>query len=476
MTGLAETSWRKVDAQTLYRRLFKLLRLPNDARIHVGVSGGLDSVVLLHLLTTVRKSTEISLTALHAHHGLHPDADEWQQFCEALCVKWSVAFETGQLHVRAQRGEGYEASARNARYLWYASIVKPKDYLLLAHQRDDQAETVLLNLLRGAGIRGLSAMSLTSTFKNLRIIRPLLGYDRRLLVAYANEHQLQWVEDASNRDTTYSRNYLRHQIIPRFQERWPAVSGVLAHTAERMRRTQAVLEEVAAADLQRTQAWPVEPLVGTGFKLNLSGLQDLSDSRFGNMLGYWLRNRNFRPPSHRQMDRVIAELVRRGGTSSAVHRWPGTEVRRYDDWLYVLHPLPQPVAMGARRWDIEEPLIIPELNMKMEAVPAHGVGLARTSITTPLAVRWRRGGECCRLANRGHRHKLKKLLQESRVPPWVRGRIPLVYIADEIAAVGDYWYCDPFGAGPDQAGLEIKLSALSDQATTNAFVENGRLW
>lgn len=462
MIGLHESNWRKIDAQTLYRTLFHTLRLPNDARIYVGVSGGLDSVVLLHLLVTLRRDTQISLTALHAHHGLHPDADKWQEFCEGLCAKWSVTIKTHHLDVRVGNGEGYEASAREARYRWYVSIVQSKDYLLLAHHRDDQAETLLLNLLRGSGIRGLSAMSLTSTFERRRVIRPLLGYDRQQLIAYADEHRLRWVEDASNRDLTYSRNYLRHQIVPLLRKRWPAVSGVLACTAERMQRTQILLEEVAASDLRLTESQSVEALAGTGYKLSLSGLEHLSDSRFVNLLSYWLRARGFRTPSHRQMDRVTTELIRRRGSVNAIIRWPGAEVRRYDDWLYVLRPLPQAVAMGTRRWNIEQPLIVPELNIKMVAVPVHGAGLAQRRITAPLVVRWRRGGERCRLVNRAHRQKLKKLLQERRVPPWVRARIPLVYVADEIAAVVDYWYCDPFVAGPGEVGIEIKLCALSD--------------
>ncbi len=466
MIGLHESNWRKIDAQTLYRTLFNTLRVPNDASMHVGVSGGLDSVVLLHLLTTLRNFSEISVTALHAHHGLHPDADKWQEFCEALCAKWSVPFKSRRLDVCVKNGEGHEASARKARYRWYVSVVNPTEYLMLAHHRDDQAETVLLNLLRGAGIRGLSAMSLTSTFEQRRVIRPLLGYDRQQLIAYADEHQLQWVEDASNRDLSYSRNYLRHRIVPLLRKRWSAVSGVLACTAERMRRTHILLEEVAAADLRLTESQSVEGLAGTGYKLGLSGLGHLSDSRLGNLLSHWLRTRGFRPPSHRQMDQIIAELIRRRGSTSAINRWPGAEVRRYDDWLYVLRPLPQPVAMGKRRWDIEQPLIVPELNMKMVAVPVHGAGLARVRITTPLVVRWRRGGERCRLVNRAHRQKLKKLLQERRVPPWVRARIPLVYVADEIAAVVDHWYCDPFVARPGEAGIEIKLCALSDKVST----------
>lgn len=465
MTDLHASNRRQIDAQTLYRTLFNTLRLPNDARIYVGVSGGLDSVVLLHLLVTLREFTDISLIALHAHHGLHPDATKWQEFCERLCEKWSVTLKTQLLDVRVTNGEGCEASARKARYRWYASIVKPTDYLLLAHQRDDQAETVLLNLLRGAGVRGLTAMALASTFANCRIIRPLLGRDRRQLATYANAHRLQWVEDASNRDIAYSRNYLRHEIIPLLRERWPAVSAVLARTAERMRRTQILLEEFAATDLQCTESKSVETVAGVGYKMSLSGISDLSDSRLSNLLSHWLGTRGFRRPSHRQMDQLIVELIRRRGSGHTVNRWPGAEVRRYDDWLYVLRPLPQPAAMGTRRWHIEEPLVIPELNIKMVAVPVHGAGLARARITAPLVVRWRRGGERCRFANRGHRQKLKKLLQERRVPPWVRARIPLVYVADEIAAVVDYWYCDPFIAGPGEAGIEIKLCALSDQTS-----------
>ncbi len=464
MIGLHESTRRKIDAQTLHRTLFDTLRIPQDAGIHVGVSGGVDSVVLLHLLAAVQNCSEISLAALHAHHGLHPDADRWQEFCERLCETWSVAFATRRLDVRVETGYGYEASAREARYQWYASMVKPTDYLLLAHHRDDQAETVLLNLLRGSGVRGMSSMSPMAIRERLRIIRPLLTYDRQQLVAYAEEHQLQWIEDASNRDIAYSRNYLRHRIVPLLRARWPAVSRVLADTAERMQRTQTLLEEVAAADLRHTEWRSIEALAGTGYKLKLSGLEDLSESRFRNLLSYWLRGRHFRSPSCRQMDQLVAELIRRGGPTNAINRWPGTEMRRYDGWLYVLRPLSQPVAMDARRWDIEQPLHLPELNLKMVAVPVIGAGLARKHITTPLVVRWRQGGERCRLANHAGRRKLKKLLQEHRVPPWARARIPLVYVVHQLAAVAGYWYCAPFAAGPGEAGIEFKLCALSDQA------------
>ncbi len=460
MTGLFKSSRRKLDAQALYRKLFHTLQVPRDARIYVGLSGGLDSVVLLHVLAELRRCTDISLTALHAHHGIHPNADEWQGFCGGLCAAWSVGFKTRKLDVGATRGEGLEASARKARYRWCLSMLQTTDYLLLAHHRDDQAETLLLNLLRGAGVRGLSGMSPVSEFEQRIIVRPLLDYDRRQLRAYAEAHELQWIEDASNRDIAYSRNYLRHQVVPLLQQRWPSVNDVLADTSGRMRRTQLLLEEVATADLQLTEQQVLDAVTGTGYRLNLSALYDLSDGRMANLVTAWLRQTGFSPPSQRQLQQVTGVLIRRRTPTNAIIRWPGAELRKYDDWLYALQPLPRRIEPEARIWDIEQPLTVPELNLTIAAIPARGAGLARSRIKAPLIVKWRHGGERCLVARRAHHKKLKKLLQEHRVPPWVRERIPLLYIEDEIAAVADYWYCAPFAAAPDEPGMAIEIRAL----------------
>ncbi len=465
MTDSGNNDGRELSAEVFHRTVFTTLDLAADASIAVGLSGGLDSVVLLHLLCALRNASDIELTALHAHHGMHRDADKWQDFCERVCNEWSVQFTTQRLKISVCDRLGPEARARKARYRWFEDRMRAGDALVLAHHRDDQAETVLLNLLRGSGTRGLSAMSPIVDMGKYRLVRPLLRHPRREIQAYASKHRLEWIEDVSNYELKFSRNLIRNRILPKLKERWPAVDDVLAGTAIRMEQTQALLDEVAVEDLARIQEKPTDPLSGQGFQLRLSPLLSLSRQRLYNFLNYWFRLRGLERPTHRQLDLLVAEFLREAPPSTASLQWSHTAIRRYDDWLYVLQGADAEMNPRARTWDLRAPMSIPELKVQLVPVRVRGDGLARDRIQSSTTIRWRRGGERCRLPNRHHHNALKKLLQQHRVPPWVRGRIPLIYMNDEIAAVGGYWYCEPYVARPGEAGIAIEIRAIQAERT-----------
>ncbi len=460
MTHAGYNPGRELDAEIFHQTVFTSLEIPPNAHIAVGLSGGMDSVVLLHLLCALRNVSAIELTALHAHHGLHPDADSWQGFCSHLCAQWSVPFHSERLQISVEGGPGPEARAREARYRWFEVCVPDGACLMLAHHCDDQAETVLLNLVRGSGVRGLSAMRRSADFGRLRIVRPLLRHGRREIQAYAYRHRLDWIEDSSNYELSFSRNLIRLRVLPMLQQRWPGVVEVLAATAMRLQKTQALLDEVAAEDLGATQERPAHPLSGPGYQLRLSPLSEVSRRRLSNFLAYWFRLRGFDRPTQRQLQLLIAGFVRKRPPSSASLQWSQTTVRRYDDWLYLLKTAPRGETPEAKSWDLRTTMPIPELMVQLVPVPVQGHGLARDRTPLSATIRWRRGGERCRLPDRDHHSKLKKLLQQHRVPPWVRERIPLIYVREEIAAVGGYWYCEPYVARTGEAGIAIDVRPL----------------
>ncbi len=459
----------RFDAGALSKVLFDQLGLPKNAHVHVAFSGGLDSVALLHALVELRKREPINITALHANHGLHPDADRWSRHCVILCEHWSVPINTVCLNVRADPAVGLEASARAARYRWFESQLEPGSYLLMAHHCDDQVETVLLNLLRGAGAEGLSGMRPISTRGRIHIVRPLLGFGRSALSVYVQERRLKWVDDSSNRDVAYARNYLRHRVVPVIRQRWPSLNRVLGETAVRMHETFENLAALAAADLGAADWETVDPLMGSGGRLRVSTVQCLSDGRLINVLRYWLRRLRFPPISHYFLRQVADEMLRGVPNTTAVRRGAGIEIRRFQDWLFVLRPLPPAPELPCLRWDGSNPIEIPGLDVMLVPVQGRGQGLARARIGSELTVRWRRGGEKCRLPGRQHRHSLKKLLQEHCVPPWIRDRIPLLYSDGELCAAVGLFYCAPHAARGDEPGVVFDIRPLRCGDTQNSL-------
>jgi len=427
--------------------------LPLDitpSRYWIAFSGGVDSLVLLHALAALRERiNETRLCVVHVNHGLSPQAGQWADRCAHQCAELSLPFTLCEVNAAPAAGESPEAAARNARYRALAELVQNDDCLLTAHHQDDQAETLLLQLLRGAGPKGLAAMPVLSRLSRGWHARPLLEFRRADLIAYAEANGLSWLEDESNFDTRLERNFLRHEILPRLKQHFPALATTLSRSARRCAEATEILRAQAQADLATLQL--------SKDVLSVSGLRELGEVRARNVLHYWIHARALPAPGEARLLLLWRSVICAAEDAQPLLQWPGTEARRYRDALYVMPPLPAFDAGVEYWWDLSAPLVLPGLG-RLRARAVSGAGVSRDRLRgKTLCVRFRRGGERFCVAGREGRHSLKKLFQEAGVPPWRRERIPLLFLADELVAVADYWVACSFAAQTVQDGILFQL-------------------
>lgn len=409
-------------------------------RIYVGYSGGLDSTVLLHHLAS--QPTLIKrLVAVHCNHQLSTNASQWSLHCQQQCVAWDVVFHSQTLHF--ERHANTEANARAARYGVFASLLTHNDALVLAHHRDDQAETLLLQLLRGAGVDGLAAMLVSKPVGAGTLLRPFLEHTREALQAYAMRHHLQWVEDESNDDTVYARNYLRRQIMPLLTTRWPQAVRNIARTAGHCQHAVTNLAELAYRDCPA--------LCDAVNVLPLKDISELTLPRMGNVLRFWLKKNKVRVLSAARLNDVIQGLVLARLDAVAEVEWDGNVLRRFHNSLYLEKKLLDNLPRCLEWKHFPEPL---ELN---DVIGFLGVQRAREGIHIPpnthVLVRFRQGGETLRWHKQTK--QLKKLWQAWQVPPWRRDRIPLLYLNGQLAAVVGYAIDDAFYQENGEAVYQI---------------------
>ena len=419
--------------------------LPAAQRYWVGLSGGLDSSVLLTALAERHEALPGSLHAVHVNHGLNPRAGEWQRHCEALCKRLGVSLESRSVKLAPQPGESLEAVARDARYAVFHSLVGPTDLLLLAHHQDDQAETFLLQALRGAGPRGLAAMPAAAELDGLHVARPLLDCSRTELEAWAREQKIAWVEDPSNTDRGFDRNYLRHEVLPRLKARWPAATETLSRSARLSAEADELLKDLAEQDATRYRAEATLPL---------RALRELAPPRARNLLRHWLQSRDLPLPPAHKLDEILRQAEARADRNPCID-WEGAEVRRYRERLYAQRPLV--TAPPEFRLRAGETHALGAGLGVLCLLPAAGEGL-KAALCGPagLSVTFRQGGESCRPQGRGHERPLKKWLQELHVVPWLRDRLPLLQGEAGLLAVAGLFVCAPHGAEPGEPGLRIE--------------------
>jgi tRNA(Ile)-lysidine synthase len=431
-----------------------LQTLPPAGRYLVAYSGGLDSHVLLHALNALG----VNLAAVHVHHGLSPNADLWSEHCLAVCKELDVPCRVSRVQVTAA-GSGLEAAARSARYAALEQALGEGEMLLTAHHQDDQAETLLLMLLRGAGVAGLAAMPPLRRCAAGWLARPLLDLPRDALRHYAQTQGLSWVDDESNFDTSLDRNHLRHDLLPRLRQRWPAASRAMARSAAHLAEAKELLEELAAADLARSGG----SRPGT---LSVAALGQLTPARRRNLLRYWVRGQGLPLPDSVHLRRIEQEILPARPDAEPHVAWPGAEVRRYRDDLHALWPL-APLPAAELPWTADAPLALSDGRI-LVAVPAAGLGLSAARCAgARITVRFRAGGERCAPVGRGHSHELKKLFQEAGVPPWERERVPLLFVDGVLAQVLGYWICEPFAAAAGEAGLDCRLADIASRDENN---------
>lgn len=430
------------------------LALESGASVKLAYSGGLDSQVLLHALVQCRDSMGLRLHAIHIDHGLQPQSGQWAEQCRRNCETWNVNFSVERIHVPHIDDEGVEAAARRLRYAALASYVQYGEVLFTAHHQDDQAETLMLQLLRGSGVHGLAAIPVVIPFANGLLARPLLPFGRQALHRYAQQAGLDWIEDASNRDETYARNFLRHRVMPVLQQQWPQAVTVLARAARHQAQAAQLLDVMAAEDLQLCR--------GVEQDLALPALQQLSAARQANLLRYWFRQSGYRAPNERRLLQVLQQINTNSDSRQAQISWDNVVLWRYRERLHLEAQAAPIDPQSVLPWDLQQALDLPGRVYRLRAEAIEGEGLSQQRLgRTPVTVRWRRGGEICRLAGREHHHKLKKLLQQYGVPPWERARLPLVYAGDELAAVGDRWVCEPYAARPGEAAWRLIVQKIA---------------
>ena len=421
-----------------------LAELPGAPRnFAVAFSGGADSSVLLAAICRLTPRPEVR--ALHVDHGLHPDSQAWERHCRAAAAAIDVDYRSLRCPVEAAPGESLEARARTVRYRALKELLAPGETLLTAHHADDQLETVMLRLLRGTGVRGLRGIAPLQPFGDGFLARPLLGVSRAEILASARDWRLEWIEDPSNRDTRFDRNYVRAELIPRITARWPAAARTVGRAASQMAEAQQILDQAALADA------PGDPE-----RIECVVLRDLSPVRRRNVLRHSMIRLGLPVPDTRQMDELLRALeVRRRDARPRV-QWPGGEARIYRDRLYLLEPLPAASPQGysgevspARPWSGPEG--------KLRLVSGVGRGLPADWAEAGFSVRFRKGGERFRPMGRPHSRPLKKWLQEAGVPPWLRARIPLLYREDALVAVGDLWVANAAaGTADDRTRWQVQ--------------------
>ncbi len=415
--------------------LAELLQPPTT--LWVAYSGGLDSHVLLHTLVNSEISQQYSLQVVHINHQLHPQANAWTRHCEQVCTQYRVPLEIIKVNAQAAANESPEAAARQARYAAFAKLLQANDVIVTAHQQDDQAETLLLQLLRGAGVAGLAAMPVVAPFAQGYLARPLLAFSRADIHKYALAQQLTWLEDDSNQSLQFDRNFLRHNIMPLLAERWPGVTKTLSRVASHCATAANMLAKCGAEDLLRVSVIneknPQQSL------LSISKLLTLSLQHRANVIRYWLQQLALPLPSTTIMDQIQQTLLQSREDATPLVSWPGAQLRRYRDALYAMPPLTEHDPSLELAWDGLQPLSLP--NDLGELDPAL-LDVIDIPSNAQISVRFRQGGEICQPKGRQHTHELKKLFQEWGVPPWQRDRVPLVYIDGKLRIIVGHCACN----------------------------------
>lgn len=434
-------------------------------RLWLGYSGGLDSQVLLHLLAQ-SPQLKIKLQAIHINHGLSHEANKWQMHCVEQCEKLGIPLHVSVVEIK--KNANIEAEARNARYQVFADKMTAEDCLILAHHQEDQAETLLLQLLRGTGVNGLCAMAQHKPFKHGTIARPLIDCSRSEIHDYALSCGLTWVEDESNANRRFSRNFIRHEVMPLLRQRWPAVTTNLARTAKHMQQTKLCLQQLAEQDSNL--------LIDQEKRLELTGLGSLTTERQDNVIRYWLAAQVELMPTQAHFNNIKHEVIKARLGANPCVQWANYAVRRYRNYLYLVEQNDE-VVFEASEWNISNPITIgkyqlmahptatcrdlswnaPDLFAESESLN-NSRQLIQLDGGRSHEIRFNCFGATIRL--NGHSKRLKKCFQQWGIPPWQRKGVPLLFVDGILAAVIGLAVSDDFtvrdSIQPGVYQLEVK--------------------
>jgi len=426
--------------------LFSAIRKHPKMPLVIAYSGGVDSQVLLHAFASLNQKNVISnlIRVCHVNHGLSKNANAWQTFAEQECTKLNLKLTVSQVNVQAQAQQSLEALARDARYQVLQSIHCKPSIIITGHHSDDQAETFLLALKRGSGLKGLSAMATETKQAKDLLLRPLLKVSRAQIIDYAKKHDLTWVEDESNTDSRFERNFIRNDIMPLLANRWPSIVNTINRSSEHCREGQLLLSELAAEDHNFCQ--------NEAKSLSVVPLSQLSQGRFNNLIRYFLELNHCLMPSTEQLAQLRQQLKADDDKNPAV-KVGDHYLRRYKGTLYLTVDFDDvsdwqgDVTLCETHCFIALPDHLGKLNfLKTDTIDAQKISqrVVMPSNGKKVTIRFNHNNPTCLPDYRNHSRSLKKVLQELNIPPWQRKRIPFLYYDDVLVAAIGFFVCQDF--------------------------------
>lgn len=430
---------------------------------HIALSGGLDSVVLLHLFFRLKsQQPSFNISAHHVNHGLSQHAEEWSEFCAEYCHRLAINFSVSKVQLSKQSRTSLEALAREKRYQALQQDLTSTSYLVTAHHQDDQLETILLALKRGSGITGLQGIQACQKMPVGYLLRPLLGFSRQQLEAYAQLHNLQWIEDDSNSNQDFDRNFIRHSITPLLKARWPSIAKSFSRSAEICQQQQQVLDEIAQQDYHAVLYCFLNQQA-----LSISALNELSVGRRNNVLRLWFKKHQLAYPSAVQLQTIWTDVVLADVNALPSMQLKAHSIRRYLDHLYLVNG--QDIAQNHSQllpWQGQSRLsfadgrvqlqlgFVDNLDSAEEIIKCANNAQIEICFRSHLPTTLR-----CQPIGRNGSRSIKKLLHEYQVAPWLRDLVPFVLIDGELRAAVGLWLCESTSTQPQLANFYCRLSS-----------------
>lgn len=432
--------------------LTSLNRLKPASHLYVGYSGGVDSHVLLHLCASIKELKD-KITAVYVHHGLQTQADTWARHCETISEALGVDFLMLRVNANASRGESPEDAARNARYNALKPLLGVDDVLMVGQHREDQLETVLMQLFRGGGLPGLSGMPENMPFGWGVLIRPLLNVAKAAVNDYAETHQLNWIEDPTNQQCDFDRNFIRNEILPRLRQRWPSIDKTVARSAQHCADAQQLLSEWTG-DLFDL-AYDSDDQT-----LNIARLTALTPNQRSWVLRQWFAVLCLKPPSQAVLQAIVEQVLHAGRDANPEIQNQGHFFKRYRQKLFCLNAASLQRESNEKVWPAQESSLLMANGYALGRVESASGISQRLWQASEVTVSCRQGGEKIKLPGRSGHYDLKKLYQQAGIPPWERETRPLVYLNGRLAAVAGLWI-DEWAWAEDENGcyqLQWKLN------------------